>query len=163
MSTKQITYCGLMTALAVLMGYVEMLIPMPIPVPGVKLGLANVVIVITLYFMGSRTAFTLSMIRIVLSALLFAGFAGFLYSLAGGILSFLAMAALKKTRLCGISGVSVAGAVCHNIGQLVTACLVVENSRLLSYLPVLLVSGVITGLLIGIVAAQALPYLNRKF
>lgn len=161
MGNRKIAYAGLFAALAILMGYVEMMIPVPIPIPGVKLGLANVIILIMLYFMDAKSAFFVSLIRVLLSGLLFAGFAGLLYSLAGAMCSFGAMVLLKKSGKCSILGVSVMGGIFHNIGQVVVAALVVENVRMAYYLPFLLVSGVVTGLVIGIVAQTALGYLRR--
>ncbi len=161
MGSRRIAYCGLFAALAILMGYVELLIPMPIPIPGVKLGLANVIIVIMLYFMDAKSAFFVSLIRVLLSGLLFAGFAGLLYSLSGAMLSFAVMVLLKRTERFSIVGVSVAGGIFHNVGQIVVAALVVENVRMAYYLPFLLVSGVVTGIVIGIVAQTALKYLKR--
>ncbi len=161
MGSRRIAYCGLFAALAILMGYVEMLIPMPILIPGVKLGLANVIIVIMLYFMDAKSAFFVSLIRVLLSGLLFAGFAGLLYSLSGAMLSFAVMLLLKRTERFSIVGVSVAGGIFHNVGQIVVAALVVENVRMAYYLPFLLVSGVVTGIVIGIVAQTALKYLKR--
>ena len=161
MDYKKIPYYGLFAALAILMGYVEMMIPVPIPIPGVKLGLANVIIIIMMYFMDIKSAFFVSLVRVFLSGLLFAGFAGLLYSLAGAMLSFLVMALLKKTGKFSIIGVSLAGGVFHNVGQVTVAALVVENVKMAYYLPFLLVSGVVTGILIGIVAKTALGYLKR--
>ncbi len=161
MDYKKIPYYGLFAALAILMGYVEMLIPVPVPIPGVKLGLANVIIIIMMYFMDTKSAFFVSLIRVVLSGLLFAGFAGLLYSLSGAMLSFAAMALLKKTGKFSIVGVSIAGGVFHNVGQIIVAALAVENVKMAYYLPFLLLSGVVTGMLIGIVAKTALGYLKR--
>ena len=161
MDHKKIPYYGLFAALAILMGYVEMLIPIPVPIPGVKLGLANVIIIIMMYFMDTKSAFFVSLIRVILSGLLFAGFAGLLYSLAGALLSFAVMALLKKTGKFSIVGVSIAGGIFHNVGQIIVAALAVENVRMAYYLPFLLVSGVVTGILIGIVAKTALGYLKR--
>ena len=162
MNSKKIALCGLLTARAILMGYVEMLIPMPLIVPGIKLGLANVIVVITMYSLGPKTAFFISLVRVVLCGLLFAGFAGLLYSLAGAVLSFAVMALLYKTGKMSITGVSVAGGVFHNVGQIIVAALVVENIKMAYYLPFLLVSGVVTGFLIGVVSRLCLPYVNRK-
>lgn len=161
MDYKKIPYYGLFAALAILMGYVEMLIPVPVPIPGVKLGLANVIIIIMMYFMDVKSAFFVSLIRVVLSGLLFAGFAGLLYSLSGAMLSFAVMALLKKTDKFSIVGVSIAGGVFHNVGQIIVAALAVENVKMAYYLPFLLVSGVVTGMFIGIVAKTALGYLKR--
>lgn len=161
MDHKKIPYYGLFAALAILMGYVEMLIPIPVPIPGVKLGLANVIIIIMMYFMDTKSAFFVSLIRVILSGLLFAGFAGLLYSLAGALLSFAVMALLKKTGKFSIVGVSIAGGIFHNVGQIIVAALAVENVKMAYYLPFLLVSGVVTGIFIGIVAKTALGYLKR--
>ena len=161
MDYKKIPYYGLFAALAILMGYVEMMFPMPIPIPGVKLGLANVVVIIMMYFMDVKGAFFISLIRVFLSGLLFAGFAGLLYSLAGAMLSFAVMALLKKSGKFSVIGVSLAGGVFHNVGQVAVAAMVVENVKMAYYLPFLLVSGVVTGILIGIVAKTALAYLKR--
>lgn len=162
MNSRKTALCGLFAALAILMGYVEMLIPLPVVVPGIKLGLANVIIVLVLYDMGAKTALFISLVRVVLCGLLFAGFAGLLYSLAGAVCSFAVMALLKKTGKMSITGVSIAGGVFHNVGQIIVAVLVVENVKMAYYLPFLLVSGVITGFLIGTVARFCLPYLVRK-
>lgn len=162
MNSKKIALCGLLTALAILMGYVEMLIPMPMVVPGIKLGLANVIVVITMYALGPKTALFISLIRVILCGLLFAGFAGLLYSLAGAVCSFAVMALLYKTEKMSITGVSIAGGVFHNVGQIIVAALVVENIKMAYYLPFLLVSGVVTGFLIGVVSRLCLPYVNRK-
>lgn len=161
MKAGRIAYYGLFAALAVLMGYVEMLVPVPVPIPGVKLGLANVVVLVMLYYMDAKSAFFISLVRVVLCGLLFAGFAGLLYSLSGALLSFAAMALLKKTGRFSMIGVSVAGGVFHNVGQITVAALAVENVRMAYYLPFLLVSGVVTGVLIGLVAQMALRYLQR--
>lgn len=161
MKAGRIAYYGLFAALAVLMGYVEMLVPVPVPIPGVKLGLANVVALVMLYYMDAKSAFFISLVRVVLCGLLFAGFAGLLYSLSGALLSFAAMALLKKTGRFSMIGVSVAGGVFHNVGQITVAALAVENVRMAYYLPFLLVSGVVTGVLIGLVAQMALRYLQR--
>lgn len=161
MKAGRIAYYGLFAALAVLMGYVEMLVPVPVPIPGVKLGLANVVVLVMLYYMDAKSTFFISLVRVVLCGLLFAGFAGLLYSLSGALLSFAAMALLKKTGRFSMIGVSVAGGVFHNVGQITVAALAVENVRMAYYLPFLLVSGVVTGVLIGLVAQMALRYLQR--
>lgn len=162
MESKKVAQYGLFATLAILMGYVEMLIPLPLFVPGMKLGLANVVIVVVLYHMGAKPAFYISLVRVVLSGLLFAGFAGLLYSLAGALCSFGIMIVLKKTGKCSIAGVSIMGGVFHNIGQIIVAALVVENIKIAYYLPFLLVTGVVTGFLIGFVANLTLPYLHRR-
>ena len=133
MDSRKIPYYGLFAALAILMGYVEMMIPVPIPIPGVKLGLANVIIIIMMYFMDTKSAFFVSLIRVLLSGLLFAGFAGLLYSLAGAMCSFAVMALLTKTEKFSIVGVSLAGGVFHNVGQVAVAAMVVENVKMMAF------------------------------
>jgi heptaprenyl diphosphate synthase component I len=162
MRSSKVAQYGLFAALAILMGYVEMLIPLPLLVPGMKLGLANVIIVIALYHMDIKSAFFISLVRVLMSGLLFQGFAGLLYSLAGALLSLGVMALLKKTGKVSITGVSVMGGVFHNVGQIIVAAAVVENIKMAYYLPFLLVTGVVTGFVIGAVARLALGYLQRR-
>ena len=162
MRSSKVAQYGLFAALAILMGYVEMLIPLPLLVPGMKLGLANVIIVIVLYHMDTKSAFFISLVRVLMSGLLFQGFAGLLYSLAGALLSLAVMALLKKTGKVSITGVSVMGGVFHNVGQIIVAAAVVENIKMAYYLPFLLVTGVVTGFVIGAVARLALRYLQRS-
>lgn len=161
MRSKQIALYGVFAALAVLMGYVELLIPLPLLVPGMKLGLANVILVIALYYMDAKSAFFISLIRVVLCGLLFQGFAGLLYSLAGALCSLGIMTLLQKMPKFSMIGVSIAGGVFHNIGQIIVAALVVENIKIAFYLPLLLISGIVTGFLIGVVAQYSLRYLSR--
>lgn len=154
-------YFGVFTALALIFSYVESLIPIHFGVPGIKLGLANLLIVIFLYKRNAEEALLLSVIRIVLSGFLFANLFSILYSLAGGILSLAVMAYLKKRGTFSVVGISIAGGVAHNLGQLVVAMLVVETYRVGYYFPVLLMAGVLTGMLIGIVAAEILKRLKN--
>ena len=149
-------YFGVFIALALILSYVEMLIPINFGIPGAKLGLANLVIVIVLYKTDWKEALLLSVVRIVLSGFIFGNLFSILYSLAGGILSLAVMALLKKREVFSTTGVSIAGGVSHNIGQLIVAMLVVETYQVGYYLPVLLAAGVATGLLIGIVSQGVL-------
>ncbi len=149
-------YFGVFTALALIFSYVEMLIPIQFGVPGIKLGLANLMIVIMLYKSGPKDALLLSVVRIVLSGFLFGNLFAILYSLAGGILSLAVMAVLKARGSFSVMGVSIAGGVSHNIGQLAVAMAVVETYRVGYYLPVLLTAGVVTGMLIGLVSNEVL-------
>lgn len=149
-------YFGVFTALALIFSYVETLIPIHIGIPGVKLGLANLIVVIALYRMGVREAYVLSVVRVILAGFLFGNLFAILYSLAGGLLSLTVMVFLKKTEKFSVLGVSMAGAVFHNIGQLIMAAIVLESLSITYYLPVLMLSGIVTGLLIGIVANEML-------
>lgn len=151
-NTRRLAFGAMFTALALIFSYVEFLIPLPVPVPGIKLGLANLVIIIAIYRMGFKYAFTINCVRIIASGLLFSGVFGMLYSFAGGILSLAVMCILYRTKLFSMVGISMAGGVMHNLGQLLTACLIVSNIRLMSYFAVLLFSGLISGILIGIMA-----------
>ena len=149
-------YFGVFTALALIFSYVETLIPVNFGIPGVKLGLANLMIVIVLYKTNWREALLLSVVRIVLSGFIFGSLFAILYSLAGGLLSLAAMAFLSRRDWFSVIGVSIAGGVSHNIGQLVVAMIAVQTYRVGYYLPVLLIAGLLTGALIGVISGQVL-------
>ena len=134
----------------------ELLIPINFGIPGAKLGLANLVIVVVLYRNGWREALLLSVVRIVLAGFMFTNLFSILYSLAGGILSLGVMSLLKWKNIFSVTGVSIAGGVSHNVGQLLVAMAVVETYQVGWYLPALLIAGVLTGLLIGILSAGML-------
>ena len=138
-----------MTACALIFSYVEYLIPINIGVPGVKLGIANVVIIVALYKLGTQYAFAINIVRIVTSALLFSGVFGMLFGLTGGVLSLIVMALMKKLDIFSVTGVGVAGGVTHNMGQLLTAALLIANFTVIYYLPVLLISGALAGFCVG--------------
>lgn len=145
---------GVFLALALICSYVESLIPISFGIPGVKLGLTNIVVVLMLYCIGAKEALAVSVCRIVLAGFLFGNLFSILYSLAGGLLSFLIMWVVKRTGKLGILPLSVCGGIFHNIGQLAVAALVVENYNVFYYLPVLLLAGAATGLAIGVVAQE---------
>lgn len=145
---------GLLTALGLIIGYIEFLIPIPLGIPGVKPGFANIVIVWALYSLGPWEALMINGMRIFLSGFLFGNFSMILYSLAGAAVSFLCMCLAKKSGLLSMTGVSMIGGVMHNMGQLLVAMAVLETVSLVYYGPVLLAAGVITGLLIGIVTGE---------
>lgn len=158
---KKTALLGMLTSLALIASYIESLIPIPIPIQGVKLGLANLIILIVLKEEGIKEALLINILRIVLVGFLFGNFSTILYSLAGGLLSFIVMVLLLKINALSLIGVSIAGGVFHNIGQLIMAILVLDSLSLLYYLPVLLIAGLITGLLIGIAANQVLKRIPR--
>ncbi len=151
MKASKIAQYGLLTALALVLSYLESLIP-PLWVPGVKLGLPNLAVVFALYRLGWKDACAISLVRVVLVTLLFGNGAALAYSIAGAALSLSLMGLLKKTGKFSTVGVSVAGGVSHNAGQILVAMALLETSRLAWYLPVLWVSGTIAGVLIGIVS-----------
>lgn len=151
---QQVALTGMFVALAFVLSYIENIIPISIGIPGVKLGLANLVVMVALYTLGYRDALFLSIIRIVLVGFTFGSLASMMYSLAGGLLSFLVMVLAKKSEKLSISGVSVLGGVSHNLGQLLIAMLLVENGKLFFYFPVLCLSGTVAGIGIGLLAAM---------
>lgn len=156
MHGRKVAIFGVFTALALIFSYVELLIPINFGIPGAKLGLANLMTVLVLYKMGIKEALALSVTRIILSGFMFGNLFGILYSLSGGLLSFLVMVLLKKSDRFSVAGVSIGGGTAHNIGQLLVAMVVVQTCQVGYYLPVLLVAGEVTGLLIGLVAKEVL-------
>ena len=162
MKTKKLTTLGLCVALALILSYVESLLPPLMAVPGVKVGLPNVVILFLLYRYGWKEAGTVSLVRLLLSAALFTGFAAFLYGLSGAVLSLLGSALLKRTDRFSPLGVSVAGGVLHNLGQIAMAALVLDSGYIFAYLPVLLLSGTVAGALVGLLAAILLRRADIK-
>lgn len=158
---SEAAYLGIMISLALILSYVESLIPVNFGVPGMKLGLANLMIVIMLYTGGWKKAFLLSVARIILSGLIFGNLFAILYSLAGGMLSLCVMTLLKKQGGFSVIGISAAGGVFHNIGQLVIAMAAVQTFQISYYLPVLILSGLCTGVLIGIISKETMTRISR--
>ncbi|SDB19170.1 heptaprenyl diphosphate synthase [Pseudobutyrivibrio sp. YE44] len=154
MNTKKIAYLGLLIALAFVLSYVEVLLPLNIGIPGAKVGLANIVIVVALYTIGSKNAFMLSLVRVLLVGLTFGNFAMLIYSSAGAFLSFLMMFIGKKSKKLSMTGVSVLGGVFHNVGQIIVAIFAMETSKLIYYLPVLVIIGTVSGIVIGLISAM---------
>ena len=162
MKSKKTAVYGLLVALAFILSYIESLIPFPF-IPGIKLGLANLVVIVALYGMGWKEAFVLSLIRIILVGFTFGNLSTMLYSLAGGLLSWLMMVLAKKSKWFSMVGVSIIGGISHNIGQIIVAILTVSNVYLVTYLPVLLITGAITGALIGFLGALIVKRIKRLF
>lgn len=156
---KKVANYGVLVTLALVASYVETLIPISLGVPGAKIGLANLITIVALFLMGWKDAFAISIIRIVLAGFLFGNLFAIFYSLAGALLSLLTMMFLKKLEF-GTVAVSCAGGVAHNIGQISFAALLVENSRLFYYLPVLLIAGVLAGIVIGIIGGELIKRLK---
>jgi heptaprenyl diphosphate synthase len=151
---KQVGMLGMFLALALICSYVESLIPFAFGVPGMKLGLTNVVVVLLLYYYGPKEAFLVSLMRICLAGFMFGNAFSILYSLAGGLLSWLVMVLLQKTDKFHVISVSICGGICHNLGQIMMAALVVDNYYIFGYFPFLFLGGALTGLLIGIIAYE---------
>ncbi len=163
--STQITKLAIYTAAAFIFSYVESLFPLPLPFPGIKLGLANLIIVIVLYRDGFKNAFLVSMVRNLLNAFTFGSLFGFFYSLAGSLLSIVAMALLlthrKHLQLSPI-GVSIAGGILHNMGQYIVASFLVGYAAILPYLPFLYFAGMLAGALIGIFTILCLKRLPHQ-
>lgn len=162
---KKTAFTAVMAALAMIFSYIEVLIPFSPSIPGIKLGIANLIVIVTLYYLGTKYALLINLIRIIISGLLFSGLFGALYSLAGALMSLCIMVLLKRTGIFSISGVSMAGGVAHNLGQLLVAAFLVSNMSVFVYFPVLIISGVVSGVIIGILAyliLQKLPAYEIK-
>lgn len=151
-TTRQIAEYGILIALAILLSYLEYLLPFLPAIPGVKLGLTNIVVVFTLYSHGNLPAIIISLVRVLLMSVLFGNGFAFLYSLAGAALSLLVMLLLKWTDRFSPVGVAAAGGISHNMGQLLCAMVLLKTRELAFYLPVLLLSGLVAGALVGAVA-----------
>lgn len=151
--TQKIALNGALAALAMILSYVEMQIPAFFAVPGVKLGLTNIVVLVALYVLGEKNAFFINVVRIVAVSMLFGNIMGFAFSIAGGMLSTLVMILLKKTSRFSVAGVSVAGGISHNVGQIIVAMILLNTKAIIWYLPVLWISGIVSGAIIGIVGA----------
>lgn len=159
---ERLAQLGLLTALALIASYIEFLIPLPVGIPGVKLGLANLIIVWALYSLKPGETVAVNGMRILLVGFLFGNLSMILYSLAGAFLSFVCMYLAKKSGLFSVVGVSVIGGITHNIGQLAAAVLALETVSLVYYGPVLLLSGLATGFLIGIITEEVRKRLPSK-
>ena len=160
---NKIAYWGVFLALALVCSYVESLIPISFGIPGMKLGLTNIVVILMLYTIGAKDAILISVLRIILAGFMFGNAFSIIYSLAGGILSFVVMLLLKNTGKLKILSISTAGGISHNVGQLIVAALVVENYNILFYVPVLIIAGIITGFLIGLLAGEIVLRIGNRF
>ena len=152
MKTKKVAMLGLTIALAMIMSYIEALVPLSFAVPGIKMGLANIVIIFVLYKIGTKEAILVSLIRVILVSLLFSNVMAMAYSIAGATLSLSVMWLLKKTDKFSFVGVSIAGGIMHNVGQIIMAVILLGTEQIALYLPVLMITGTATGVVIGIVS-----------
>ena len=159
---KKIANMAMLVVLAMIFSYVESLIPINFGVPGMKLGIANLVTVTGIYFLALPEILLVVVMRVLLIGFMFGNGMSIIYSLAGGIVSVLVMTLLKKAKGFSEVGVSIAGGIAHNIGQLIVAAIVVENMKLVYYLPALLIAGTITGCLIGMLSKKMLPVVKTE-
>lgn len=161
-STNKLVLLSLLAAVALVLSYIESVLPPLYPaIPGIKMGLANIIILICLYIFTVKEALILSLVRIFVSALLFGNAMSVIYSLAGAILSLAVMAILKKTNWFSTVGVSVSGAVFHNLGQVLIAIAVLENIQIGYYMIILCATGTTAGILTGIAGGLLTKYLNK--
>lgn len=158
--TRKVAIFGMLIALAFILSYVENIISFHFIVPGIKLGLANLVVLVALYLLDAKSAFVLSVLRVILVSFTFGNLYSLWYSLAGALLSYIVMVLLKKFKVFSIVGVSVSGGVAHNLGQVTVAMLVLGES-MIYYFPFLMVGGIVTGILIGILGGLLYKQLRR--
>ena len=151
--TSKLALYGVMTALAMILSFVESQIPAFVAVPGVKIGLTNIAVLVALYILGDKGALAINFVRIVSVALLFGNAMSLSFSLAGGMLATIVMILLKKLGRFSATGVSIAGGLCHNLGQIIMAMIILNTKAIFWYLPVLWLSGILSGFVIGIIGA----------
>ena len=156
MKTKKIATFGMLIALAMIFSYIESILPINLGIPGIKLGLANIVTIVSLYLIGVRGAVFVSLLRIILVGLTFGNGSAMLFSLSGGICSLVCMVLVKEIKIFSVYGVR----MMHNVGQILMAMRVLDESKILSYLPVLVISGVLTGMVIGLIAGQVIDRIH---
>lgn len=161
LTTKQLVTLSALIAVAMILSYIESLIPAFVAVPGVKMGLSNIATVFALYALGWQYAICVSVVRVFLSALLFGNFVSLIYSLSGAALALALMILLKKLDSFSSVGVSVAGGVGHNAGQIIAACIVMENAAISLYIIPLIISGTLSGIVIGLVAGNLVERVKK--
>ena len=160
--TKQISYLAMSTLVALGLSYLESHIPPLTSIPGIKIGLANLAVIFVLYKFGVKSAFVLSLMRVFISFLLFGSVISLAYSFSGALFSITVMSIMKKSEKFSEIGVSVAGAIMHNIAQILVALLIFSVTEILLYLPMLMISAVISGIFIGIVGALTVKRIRIK-
>lgn len=161
LDTKNMVTISSLIAVAMILSYIESLVPAFVAVPGVKMGLSNIATVFALYTLGWPYAICVSVVRVFLSALLFGNFVSLIYSISGAALALLAMIVLKKFNVFSSIGISVGGGVCHNAGQIIAACIVMENAALSLYIIPLIISGTLAGVVIGVVAGMLVERIKK--
>ncbi|MGE5630252.1 MAG: Gx transporter family protein [Caulobacteraceae bacterium] len=163
--TKKMVVLGILVSQALILNIIERMIPVPVPVPGIKLGLANAISLVAIMLFGTKEALVVVILRTFLGSVFGGGISAFIYSLIGGLVSTLAMAFMYKwfRNTFSLPAISVVGAVFHNIGQITVASLIISNAKLFYYLPVLVISAVITGLFIGFAVQYTLRPMKHIF
>ncbi|MCT4605122.1 MAG: Gx transporter family protein [Marinisporobacter sp.] len=161
--TQKMIFISLLVSQAIVLSFIEKMIPLNFSIPGAKLGLANIITLTSLYLFSFKETFAIILLRTIMAAFIGGSVSGFLYSISGAILSFLIMYLLMRMSLEKIStiGISVVGAVFHNLGQLLMAAFIIQNLRLVIYLPMLMLTGVVTGMVVGITVKFLLGFLRK--
>ena len=161
--SKRLAIRGVMVSLAMILSYLESLIPFNLGVPGAKIGLANTVTILALIRLGTLDALMISIIRVILTTILFGNMIMMIYSLAGAVLSIFVMSLFSKSKKFGIVGISIAGAAAHNAGQCLAAAVLMQNKNIMGYLPILLFFGVIAGLITGLISSEVIKRLDNVY
>lgn len=161
MHTRKVTELGLLLAFSLVLSYIETLLPVFVAVPGVKIGLANVVTLLLLYREKKAVVFFFMVLRVFLTGFLFSGISGIIYGLAGGMFSMFVMCICQKCKCFSVFGVSIAGGIFHNAGQILVAALMMENVRIFYYFIVLLFTGAVSGLLVGYLSYLIFRQMNK--
>lgn len=159
---KKIAYSSMLLAISLIFSYVENCIPIQIGIPGVKLGLANLVVLTGMYYLDNKNVFLILISRIIICGFMFGNLFSIIYSLAGGLLSFLVMQIMKNICKISIVNVSIFGGISHNVGQMIIAAIILNNSSIAYYLPVLIIAGIISGFLVGIIGKEVQYIFNKR-
>ena len=162
MKAKRITRLALMICIALVLSYVERFFIIPIPIVGIKLGLANLAVIVSLYLYNEADACIVSVMRVFLAVFLLGNVSGFLFSLGGAILSLAVMCLAKRVDFFSLTGTSILGAIFHNIGQILVCAVITQTMGVLFYLPVLIIAGAVCGLLNGTVANMLVKALSKQ-
>ncbi|MCQ2080090.1 MAG: Gx transporter family protein [Lachnospiraceae bacterium] len=160
-SINKVAYLGVLLAFSLILSYLDSLLMFFSSIPGVKLGLANLSVIVCLYLIDYKYAFILSILKAVLSSLLFGSAFSMIYSLGGAFLSIFFMIIFYKINIIHIITVSIIGGVFHNIGQLLVAIFILKDTSILYYFPILMISGLLTGAILGFVASIVNPYIKK--
>ena len=161
-NTRKLTFLALTISFAMILSFIESRIPAFVAIPGVKMGLANIAVIFTLYKFGIKEAVTVSIIRVVLVSMLFGSPISMLYSIAGAVLSLTAMCLMKQLTPLGEITVSITGGVMHNVGQIIMASIMLGTNVVGYYLPFLLLSGILAGIAVGVASGLLITKVNLK-
>lgn len=154
MKNKKVATLALLIALAMILSFVESQIPSFFAIPGIKIGLANIAVVFALYKLDVSSAIVVSIVRVIILSFLFGSSLTLVYSISGAVLSLITMVIMKKSDLFSLVAVSIAGGVMHNVAQIIVACIILKSAAIRYYLPFLIISGILTGTVIGLISGK---------